>query len=388
MNLLSLAQAQYEQIVADRRYFHQNPELSGQEEQTARYIQKELSDLGFYVEEKVAGTGLVGHIETGKPGKSHLLRFDMDALPIQEENDFPFRSKIDGIMHACGHDGHMSIGLAIARILSENKDEFSGSYHLIFQPAEETGTGAKAMVAAGVLERLQPDVVLGLHLWNEKPLGWLGVRPGPIMAGSARFEIVVNGKGGHGGRPQLTEDPIVASAQLITQLQTIVSRNISPLEPAVLSVCSIESGSAYNVIPSRVRLKGTMRFFDDAIFEKMKERIAKNCEGIGLAQGCDITTNLEKLVEPTINDVTIAEKAQKAAKKLDKTITVDAEYQTMISEDVGVFFKDVPGCFVLVGAGESPNGNQYGHHHPKFDFDERAMPLAAALLLETCLELG
>ena len=388
MNLFSLAQAQFEQIIADRCYFHQYPELSNQEEHTARFIGEKLRSFGFIVEDKLAGNGLVGHLDTGQPGKSFLLRFDMDALPIHEENDFTFRSKNDGVMHACGHDGHMAIGLAIARILSENAHHFSGSYHLLFQPAEETGTGAKAMLAAGVLDRLQPDVVLGVHLWNEKPLGWLGLKSGPIMAGSARFEIVVNGQGGHGGRPQLTKDPIVTSAQLITQLQTLVSRNISPLEPAVVSVCSIESCSAYNVIPSQVRLQGTVRFFEDAVYEQLQIRMLEICEGIGLAAGCEINLNMEKLVDPTINDEKIAHEMQRAAKIIDQTLHPDEDYQTMLSEDMGVFLQALPGCFVLVGAGESPSGNQYGHHHPKFDFDESAMPLAAALLLQTCLNLS
>jgi len=388
MNLLSLAQAQSEQIIADRRYLHQYPELSNQEEQSAQYIQKKLLELGFVVEEKIAKTGVVGHFESGKPGKSYLMRFDMDALPIHEENAFPYRSKIDGVMHACGHDGHMAIGLAIARLLSENRNEFSGSYHLLFQPAEEIGVGALAMVGEGVLDRIKPDVVLGAHLWNERPLGWLGVKPGPLMAASGRFEIIIKGKGGHGGKPQLAKDPIVASAHLISQLQTMVSRNISPFESAVISVCSIESGSAFNVIPSQVRLQGTIRYFDAAVYSQIRDRMTAICKGIGLASDCEISLDLKGLVSATINDATIALKVQKTAVKLDQMIDVDTDYQTMLSEDVGVFFKDVPGCYVLVGAGDYPNGNQYGHHHPKFDFDERAMPLAAALLLQTCLDLS
>ncbi len=388
MNLLTLAKAQYEQILADRRYLHQYPELSKQEEQTARFIQKRLNELGYVVEEKIAGTGLVGRYDTGKPGKSFLHRFDMDALPIQEENDFPYRSKNDGVMHACGHDGHMAIGLAIARIISEQADEFNGIYHLLFQPAEEIGYGAKAMVEEGVLDRIKPDVVLGAHLWNEKPFGWLGIKSGPLMAGTGRFEIIVKGKGGHGGRPQLTIDPIVASAQLISQLQTLVSRNISPLDSAVISVCSVESGSAYNIIPSQARLQGTIRYFDARVYEQIRTRMAEICAGVGLATACEISLSLEGLGSATINDSVLAQKMQAAVKRLDQRLEVDANYLTMVSEDVGVFFKFVPGCFVLVGAGESPDGNQYGHHHPKFDFDERAMPLAAALLLETCLELG
>jgi len=388
MNLLTLAKAQYEQILADRRFLHQYPELSKQEERTAQFIQKRLNELGFVVEEKIAGTGLVGRYDTGKPGKSFLLRFDMDALPIQEENNFPYRSKNDGVMHACGHDGHMAIGLAIARIISEHADEFSGIYHLLFQPAEEIGYGAKAMVEEGVLDRIKPDAVLGAHLWNEKPFGWLAIKPGPLMAGSGRFEIIVKGKGGHGGRPQLTIDPIVASAQLISQLQTLVSRNISPLDSAVISVCSVESGSAYNVIPSQARLQGTIRYFDAKVYEQIRKRMTEICAGVGLATGCEISLSLEGLASATINDSTLAQKMQTAAGRLEQRLEVDANYLTMVSEDVGVFFKFVPGCFVLVGAGESPDGNQYGHHHPNFDFDERAMPLAAALLLQTCLELG
>lgn len=388
MNLLALAEAQFEQTVADRRFLHQFPELSGEEDQTAAFLKAKLEELGFLVEANLGGNGLIGHFDGGNVGKKLLMRFDMDALPVSEENDFPHRSQHQGVMHACGHDGHMAIGLTIARMIRELAPQLNGTVHLLFQPAEEIGTGALAMVADGVLERIEPDYILGAHLWNEKLLGWLGIKEGPLMASSSVFEIVIRGKGGHGGRPQLANDPIVAAAQLVNQLQLIVSRNLSPFEPAVLSVCSIEGGNSYNVIPSLVKLKGTVRTFDEETYRLLKDRMTQFCMGIGLASGCEINLEMEALVEPTTNHPEVARAMQRAALKLDTDVIVDQHYQTMMSEDIGVFLEQVPGCFVLVGAGSSPDGNQYGHHHPMFDFDERAMPLTAALLWQTGLELA
>ena len=208
------------------------------------------------------------------------------------------------------------------------------------------------------------------------------------MAGSSLLEIEINGKGGHGGRPQLATDPIVAAAQLVCQLQTIVSRNLSPLDSAVVSVCSIQSGNAYNIIPSRVRLLGTVRHFDPAVRAKIGERINEICQGLSLASGCEIRLDLKTLLNPTVNDPSVARVMRSAAAKLNLELDIDEQYQTMLSEDIGVFLEQVPGCFVLVGAGKAPDGNQFGHHHPRFDFEEEAMPLAAALLLQTCLDLG
>lgn len=388
MNLLALAEEQFDQTVSDRRFLHQHPELSNEEIQTAAFLKQKLEDADFLVESGIAGHGLIARCETGREGPVMMLRFDMDALPVQEENDCSYRSRNEGKMHACGHDGHMAIGLTIARLIQSQKKQLRGTFLLLFQPAEEAATGALAVVRSGAIQHAKPDYIVSAHLWNEKPLGWLGIKAGPLMAGSSLLEIEINGKGGHGGRPQLATDPIVAAAQLVCQLQTIVSRNLSPLDSAVVSVCSIQVGNAYNIIPSRVRLLGTIRHFDPAVRAKIGERINEICQGVALASGCEIRLDLKTLLNPTVNDPSVARAMRSAAAKLNLELDIDEQYQTMLSEDIGVLLEQVPGCFVLVGAGQASDGNQYGHHHPRFDFEENARPLAAALLLQTCLDLG
>lgn len=388
MNLMALVEVQFDRTIADRRYLHQHPELSNQESQTANFLREALEEAGLEVISGIGGHGLVGSFRTQNPGPSFLLRFDMDALPVEEETESGYSSTVPGVMHACGHDGHMAIGLSIARLITQIADHLRGTFHLLFQPAEEIGLGALAMISEGVLERIRPDFVLGAHLWNEKPFGWLGIKGGPLMAGSSIFEITIKGQGGHGGRPQQTKDPILAAAQLINQIQTIVSRNLDPMDSAVVSVCSIEGGTAYNIIPSVVNLKGTLRYFSAETYRLIEDRLEQICGGLSVSTGCQINLSLEGLVNSTTNNENVAKAVQEAARRLRAHIIIDPHYQTMMSEDVGVFLEAVPGCFVLVGAGGDEEGNPFAHHHPRFEFNERAMPLTAALLLQSCLVLS
>ena len=238
-----------------RRDLHRHPELGFEEYRTAGIVSAELNRLGLEVTTGVGKTGVVGMLEGGGPGPTVLVRFDMDALPVSEETGAEYASQNPGKMHACGHDGHVAVGLTAARLLSAHRSELAGNVKFLFQPAEEGRGGAQAVLEAGVLSNPRPDLTLALHIWNEKPLGWVGVVPGPLMAGSEIFHVRITGKGGHGAMPDQTIDPMVAAAQVISALQTIVSRNISPLEAAVVSVTRIWGGETFNVIPPAVELQ-------------------------------------------------------------------------------------------------------------------------------------
>ncbi len=388
MNLIELAESRFSQTQSDRRYLHRTPELAFEEFKTSEFVNARLQELGFSVKSKIAGTGLVASFDTGKAGPVFLFRFDMDALPVQEDNEVDYCSEVPGKMHACGHDGHVSIGLTIGWMIRQIQEDLVGTFHLLFQPAEEIGQGALQMVKEGVLQQIKPDYVLGVHLWNEKPFGWLGITGGALMAASSTFQINVIGKGGHGGQPHTSIDPISASAQIVNQIQTIVSRNLNPFDSAVISVCSIQGGTSFNITPSKVVMTGTIRYLSENVYETIKRRLEEICENTGSAMGCKVELILEELVNPTINDPIVADKARDAAAVMGKQVQIDSTYQTMLSEDVEVFLEQVPGCFVLVGAGDGADGSLYSHHHPRFNFDERAMTLSAALLLQTCLELA
>ena len=388
MNLIELAESRFSQTQSDRRYLHRTPELAFEEFKTSEFVIARLQELGFSVKSKIAGTGLVASFDTGKAGPVFLFRFDMDALPVQEDNEVDYCSEVPGKMHACGHDGHVSIGLTIGWMIRQIQEDLVGTFHLLFQPAEEIGQGALQMVKEGVLQQIKPDYVLGVHLWNEKPFGWLGITGGALMAASSTFQINVIGKGGHGGQPHTSIDPISASAQIVNQIQTIVSRNLNPFDSAVISVCSIQGGTSFNITPSKVVMTGTIRYFSENVYETIKRRLEEICKNTGSAMGCKVELILKELVNPTINDPIVAGKARDAAAAMGIQVQIDSTYQTMLSEDVGVFLEQVPGCFVLVGAGDGADESPHPHHHPRFNFDERAMTLSAALLLQTCLELA
>jgi amidohydrolase len=383
-----LAEENFNYSVNFRRDFHQHPELGFQELRTANVIAEELFHLGFEVKRQIGTTGVLGILKAKSVGPTILLRFDMDALPIQEENAKDYISQQDGVMHACGHDGHMAIGLTIAKILSANLDQINGTIKIIFQPAEEGLGGAQATIDDGVLKNPRPDYCLGLHIWNEKPLGWIGTNTGAMMAAADTFEIIVNGKGGHGGVPQHAVDPIIAAAQIITAVQTIVSRNISPLENAVISFCSINGGSTFNVIPDLVSLSGTIRTFDPQIRQNLIEKLGKVAKSVGEGLGCKVEFNIHEVTPAVINNPAVALHLQKVVQKLFPSFLFDLNCKTMGSEDFSLFLKDVPGCFYFVGSANSEKNLVFGHHHPKFDFDEGVLPVAVTSLLGMLEELG
>ncbi len=383
-----IAQEHKDYTVNYRRDFHQNPELGFKEFRTSEIIANELKSLGFEVQTNVGKTGVVGLINGNKSGTTLLLRFDMDALPIKEENSTSYISKNKGVMHACGHDGHMSIGLAVAKILSEYRDKINGSIKFIFQPAEEGLGGALATIEDGILENPKPDFCLGLHLWNEKPIGWVGSNTNSMMAGADTFEIKVKGKGGHGAHPDTTIDPIVAAAQIVTASQTIVSRNVSPFDTSVLSFCSINGGTAFNVIPQEVVLKGTIRTFNADLRSKIINRFEEIVKSTGSAMGCDVGFQIDEITPAVINDPQLVSKLVEVVGEQYPEFDMDTKYQTMGSEDFSLFLNRVPGCFFFVGSADPERNLNYGHHHPKFDFDEEVLPISASLMLGIIQKLG
>jgi amidohydrolase len=374
------AEALRQELIERRRDFHRHPELSFEEVRTASIVAEELARLGLEIQTGVGKTGVVGILEGVNEGPTVLIRADMDALPIQEENEFDYASQTPGVMHACGHDGHTTIALGVAKLLAAQRSRLSGRVKFVFQPAEEIGRGAQAMVEDGVLSDPRPDVSLGLHLWNKMPLGKLGIADGPVMAGSAIFSIRLVGKGGHAAVPQATADPVVCAAQLITALQSIISRNVDPLESAVLSVTSVTAGHAFNVIPQTADLKGTVRYYHQAMRDRVYERMADCVQFIARAMGCTGTLEFTDLTLPVNNDQQVTDKARQRFAALLGPEALDITLRTMGSEDVGLFMQDIPGMYFFLGAADPSADVYYGHHHPRFTFDENALPLGVALL--------
>ncbi len=363
-----------------RRDFHRHPELGLQEHRTAKIVAEELESLGLEVETGIAETGVVALLEGAKPGPVALLRFDMDALPIQEETEAEYASETPGVMHACGHDGHVAIGLTVAKMLHAHREELAGTVKLVFQPAEEGDGGAEKMVQEGVLENPRPDSSLSLHLWNEQPLGWFGITKGPIMASAGAFKITVKGKGGHGAAPHQAVDPIFASAQIITALQSIVSRNTPPLDSAVVSVCSIHGGSAFNVIPPEVELKGTVRTFKPEIRVIVVERLREIASNTAQALGCAIELDYKDITPAVSNDPALASQIAAIAAEIFTDSTIDFEARTMGAEDMAFMMEAFPSCYFMIGSANAEKGLDAAHHHPRFDFDETALVNGAALM--------
>lgn len=385
--IASQAQELFPYTQSMRRDFHRHPELGFHEVRSAGIIANELGKLGLEVHAGIAETGVVGMLENAAPGPTILLRFDMDALPITEATGAEYASTVPGVMHACGHDGHMAIGLTVARMLKELSPELCGQVKFVFQPAEEVLGGAERMVKEGVLKDPKPDVALALHVWNEHPLGWVGLASGPVMAGADFFDIQITGKGGHGAMPQTARDPIVAAAAVILALQSIVSRNVSPFESAVVSVTQIVSGETYNVIPEKALLKGTIRAFERSVREQVVARLEEVVTGTCRALGCEASINYLPYTPAVINDKSVTATVVDVARKLFSPEEVDTTYQSMGSEDMAFILNEIPGCFMLIGSANNEKGLNAGHHHPKFDFDEAVLPRAVTLMVSTVAEL-
>lgn len=376
-------------VVADRRDFHEHPELGFQEFRTSGIVAERLRSLGLEdIATGIAGTGVTGLIH-GKKGKGKvvLLRADMDALPILEENAVPYVSQNPGVMHACGHDAHTAILLAVCRLLMERRDEFAGSVKVLFQPAEELPPGgAKPMIDEGVLEHPHVDAVFGLHMAQDAKLGTVEVRVGPYMAAADRFLITIQGKGGHGASPHDTVDPIAVGAQVVTALQNLVARELKPIESGVVSVCAFIAGDAFNVIPDRAELRGTVRTFTPENRDYLERRIDELVSGIASAMRASATVSYTRGYPATINNGAMTEIVrQAAAEVVGQENVVDAE-PMMGAEDFSYFLEERPGSYFFVGSRNEERGLVWGHHHPKFDIDEASMAIGIETMLRTTLK--
>lgn len=375
------AVALFDSMVATRRDFHQHPELGFQEFRTGGIIADRLVALGLEVQRGVGQTGIVGLLEGERPGPTILLRFDMDALPIQEETGLPYQSRTPGVMHACGHDGHMAIGLAVAEMLAPYRHRMAGALKFMFQPAEEGLGGAFAMIADGVLEAPRPDVALAMHIWVPEPLGTIRLLEGPVMASSSVFEIIVQGRGGHGAAPHLANDPILAAAHIVAALQSIVSRNTNPQESVVVSIGQFNAGTTFNVIPDRAVLKGTVRSYDRELHRMAYRRILEMAQNMATAFSCTATMETVAIVSSVVNAPEPTAVVRAAVEQVMGAPNIVAR-RTMASEDMGYVLEEIPGCYFFVGGRNDAAGVSFPHHHPQFTFDERALMDGAAVMAQ------
>ncbi|MGE5573794.1 MAG: M20 metallopeptidase family protein [Bacteroidota bacterium] len=432
--LLAMANDLLPQMIAVRRDLHMNPELGGEERRTAGMVASKLCELGASVREAVGGTGVVGVVRglgarpapgscsrddtapgaagyggacAGAPphpgpgigpgsgprcgsaaGPCVALRADMDALPIEDRKDVDYRSRVPGVMHACGHDGHVAMLLGAAKLLSSLAAEFTGSVKLIFQPAEEGPGGAEPMIRDGALS--DPDVcaIVATHLWPDLPTGVIAVKGGPVMAAADSITITIRGEGGHGAAPHRSVDAIVVAAQAVTALQSIVSRQVNPVEPVVLTIGTISGGYRHNVIADQVTMGGTVRTLNPGLRKTIPDVIRRTLDGVARSAGAAFEFTYSPGYPPLVNDARVAAIiADSARKMLGKGRVIEDIEPSMGGEDFAYFLQEVPGAMFMLGAGNPDKGARYPAHHPKFDFDEDAMATGVALMVDVVLEL-
>lgn len=366
----------FPEMVALRRAFHEEPELGYEEVATPAKIAQYLTEVGVDVRIGVGGRGVVGVIRGTRPGKTVALRADFDALPIQEETGLSFASKVSGKMHACGHDGHTATLLVLAKVFMTMKDHLCGSVVLIHQFAEELAPGgAIAMIKDGCLEGV--DAIFGTHLWSPLPVGKIGYCYGPFMAAADRFDIQIQGKGGHGAAPHETVDAVVVASSVVLQLQQIMSRNVDPQDAAVLSIASFQAGGAFNVISDTATLSGTVRTFCSNVQTHIVQRMEQIIKGVCEAAGATYTFSYERGHQAVVNDDRETKRFAEVAQTISDPENVEEIKPVMGGEDFAYYLQRVPGTFFFTGAGNEEKGIVYPHHHPKFDFDEDAMLIAA-----------
>ncbi len=380
-NIASLVEEMTPVTIETRRDLHRNPELGFEEVRTAGIVAGRLRKLGLDVTTGVGVTGVTAMLDTGRPGRTVLVRADMDALPVHEERQTEYRSNVNGKMHACGHDGHTAVLLAVAEILVRRREQLSGKVLFIFQPAEELVAGAAAMLQDGVLQGIQVDAAIGLHLSSNHDTGKVAVAPGPSMAATDSFKVELKGRGGHAGYPHQTIDTVVMAAQAITGLQTLVSRETSPLENAVITVASVNGGNSHNIIPEEVELKGTMRTFGNELRERLRKRLPEYLEAIASANGGSAQTSWVGGAPALVNDperTRIFEQVAVEALGAENVLELEP---VMGSEDMALWLQAAPGVFFWVGARDTSRGIDRPHHHPEFDVDEASIPIAINLLV-------
>jgi amidohydrolase len=373
------------EVVATRRDLHEHPELGFEEHRTAALVAERLGALGFEVHRGIGKTGVVGVRNGARPGKTIMLRADMDALPVDEETQAPYRSQTPQHMHACGHDGHVAMLLGAARIVAARPDDVAGTVCFLFQPAEEGKGGARAMVEEGVLERFGIERAYGLHLASAHPVGQVGFHEGAFYASSDSIEITVEGKGGHGASPHQTIDPVYVASQFVVALQQVVSRNVDPIEPAVVTIGAIHGGTTHNVIPSRVQLLGTVRAFDAGVRAKMAERIERVLRGICESSGATYAFEYLWRYPVTTNDVAQTRYVKALAGHVVSAERVADVPQLMGAEDFSFFAERVPACFFTIGSNGGPD-SAWPHHHARFDIDESALQTGVRMMVALALD--
>ncbi len=373
-------------LVEWRRNFHKYPELGFKEYLTSEFVARKLQAWGIDHKTGIAKTGIVATIPGKQPGPVLAIRADMDALPIQEENEVEYRSHHHGVMHACGHDGHTAIALGTAKYLAKHRQDFCGTVKIIFQPAEEGPGGAKPMIAEGVLENPTVDAIIGLHLWNNLPVGTVGVRSGPLMAAVEQFRCTIHGKGGHGAMPHQTTDSILVASQVVQALQTIVARNIDPLDAAVVTVGKFHAGTAHNVIAERAELAGTVRYFNPKLEAIVRQRFEQIVAGVCQSHGANYDLDYWQLYPSVVNDPAIADLVRSCAIEVVETPAgIVPECQTMGGEDMSFFLQAVPGCYFFLGSANPAKNLAYPHHHPRFNFDESVLTKGVEIFVR-CVE--
>ncbi len=384
-DIISQSKEIHQWIVEKRRAIHRHPELMYEEFETSRLVQNTLSDLGIEYEKDIAVTGVVGVVGNGE-GPCIALRADMDALPIHEEADVDFRSEIDGKMHACGHDCHTAMLLGAARVLKDNESEINGTIKLIFQPAEEGGAGGKMMRDQGVLEDPDVEQIFGLHVSDKLPTGTLASKEGTLLAATSSIKILVSGNGGHAAMPHLTSDPVVTGSKIVVELQTLISRELDPLESGVISITMANAGSATNVIPSSMELQGTIRSLTSEGISRLQQRVREVAGGIAIANRCTAEVTFPgNDFPPTVNDGECWELGKISAGEILGEESVSEMGSIMGGEDFSYYTQVVPGCFSFLGVGNPEIGAVYGVHHPKFKVDEDALSLGTAIHVNTAL---
>jgi amidohydrolase len=367
------------EVINNRRYLHQYPELAFEERNTAKFICQKLEEYGLKFTSGIAKTGIISLFDIGA-AKTLLLRADMDGLPIQEQNTHEYASKTKNVMHACGHDGHVAMLLGIAKLLPALKNKLKVNIKLMFQPAEESPGGALPMIKEGILENPKVDYAFALHLWNELEVGTVGIKEGPIMACGDKFELEILGKGGHGAAPHIAKDPTIVLAHIINAFQTVVSRLYSPFEPLALSFGTINGGYAFNVIPDKIKVSGTFRTFNTKIREEIPTLLEKIAKSIASSWDINITFSYTPYYPPTVNDKEVARKVKEIVNKFLPSINVNDTIMLMGAEDFSYILQRVPGCYIFIGSKNQQKGYVHPHHSPYFDFDEEALLVGIELL--------
>jgi amidohydrolase len=377
MPIINRIAGMHDDLTRWRRDIHAHPELGFEEQRTSDLVAAKLAEFGCEVYRQIGKTGVVGRLRVGTSPRSVGLRADMDALPIQEANDFDYRSRNDGRMHACGHDGHTTMLLGAARYLAETRN-FDGTVNFIFQPAEEGLGGAAAMVEEGIFDRFPCDAIFGMHNTPGLAVGKFTIRTGPMMAGGGFFDITVLGRGAHGARPESGVDPVIAASHIAAALQTIVSRNVRPVDTAVVSVTRFHAGDAYNVIPERAVIGGTVRAFDNETFALIEQNMKRIADGVAGGFGATAAVDFRSLFPPLINDAQEAAFFAETAAKVVGAENVERNGQlVMASEDFSHMLNRRPGAYIRIGNGDAPGTCQV--HNPGYDFNDAALPIGASL---------